>query len=236
MAPKAVLLVGGAGLLACLALLVSLSPHSGGGRTSLEYKPPWEQTPTHFNRYRFARKAGAAAKQQLMQEPAAPAARAARAMAWAAAEDKAAKRVLAAAKAGKKVGQAPRASAPKAPHAKFLTGKQIVGNMFKSLNVARRIDGGKASPAAPRPGKRASKRFKQALIAKYKKAAGATKLGEAGEDDDEEEEEEPEEVPEIDVNDDPPAGSVYVYRGRETNSGASELLTFILAGGMEDDA
>ena len=224
MAPKAVLLVGGVGLLACLALLVSLSPHSGGGRTALEYKPPWEQTPTHFNRYRMARKAGGATRQQLMQEPAAPALKSARVMAWAAAQDKtvkravgpssaarsalamtsaaaqdkAAKRALAAAKAGNRVGQAPRASAPKPPHTKFLTGKQIVGNMFKSLNVARRIDGGKASPAAPRPGKKASKRFKQALIAKYKKAA-ATKLGEAGAEatGDEEEEEEQEEVPEI---------------------------------------
>ncbi|KAJ1492690.1 hypothetical protein T484DRAFT_1880719, partial [Baffinella frigidus] len=71
MAATKVLLVGGAGLLACLALLVSLSSR-GGGPTALEYKPPWEQTPKHFNRYRFSRQGGAR-QQQLLQE--APAAR-----------------------------------------------------------------------------------------------------------------------------------------------------------------
>jgi len=37
---------------------------------------------------------------------------------------------------------------------------------------------------------------------------------------------------EIDVNDDPPAQTVYVYRGRETKTKTDELVTFILAGGF----
>ncbi len=36
----------------------------------------------------------------------------------------------------------------------------------------------------------------------------------------------------IDVNDDPPAKTVYVYRGRETKPKVDEMVTFILAGGF----
>ena len=220
------LFVGLACLLACLALLATISSRSERAPAALEYKPPWEQTPTHFNRYRFARKGGAL-RQQLAQDTART--RSERTMARAVAHDKAAKRSMSAARAGKK---ALEASPPRAPGVTFLTGKQIVGNMWKALKFAQHKAGTDA--AAPKPGEKASQRFRQALVAKYKKASGLTKLGESEEADagaEDEEDEEDEEA--IDVNDDPPAGTVYVYRGRETVSGSAELLTFILAGGME---
>jgi hypothetical protein len=55
--------------LACLALLVSLSSR-GGGPNALEFKPSWEQTPKHFNRYRFSRKGGVRQQQLLQMAPA----------------------------------------------------------------------------------------------------------------------------------------------------------------------
>jgi hypothetical protein len=68
-ASKLAVLAGLAGLLACLALLSSDTPQPGAEPVALEYKPPWEQPPPHFNRYRFARPDGARA-QQLFERPA----------------------------------------------------------------------------------------------------------------------------------------------------------------------
>lgn len=122
---------------------------------------------------------------------------------------------------------------------RVLSGKAIFARMVAVLGkVAQRERGAAPKPPRRRPGARttaqqatdvenwqhdaawhhdtAAKAFKQAL------ALRRTALAAEADDED----------GEIDVNDDPPANTVYVYRGRETKTKTDELVTFILAGGF----
>lgn len=122
---------------------------------------------------------------------------------------------------------------------RVLSGKAIFARMVTVLGkVAQRERGAAPKPPRRRPGARttaqqaadvekwqhdaawhhdtAAKAFKQAL------ALRRTALAAEADDED----------GEIDVNDDPPANTVYVYRGRETKTKTDELVTFILAGGF----
>ena len=88
---------------------------------------------------------------------------------------------------------------------------KVLGKVAK----AQRAKGAHSAPKPPAasPGA-ATKAFKQALALQ---SLAAEVVNEDGE---------------IDVNDDPPAQTVYVYRGRETKTKTDELVTFILAGGF----
>jgi len=102
---------------------------------------------------------------------------------------------------------------------KVISGKAIFKRMVTVLGrVAKAHKKAKVAPptppgAMPAPRDVATKAFQQALS----QSLMAEQVNEDGE---------------IDVDDDPPAQTVYVYRGRETKTKTDELVTFILAGGF----
>ena len=106
---------------------------------------------------------------------------------------------------------------------KVISGKAIFARMTAVLGKMARAQRKTQEKTAPLPpalllGKQhgaAAKAFKQALA--LQSLAAETVDEETGE---------------IDVNDDPIAETVYVYRGRETKTKTDELVTFILAGGF----
>jgi hypothetical protein len=102
-----------------------------------------------------------------------------------------------------------------------ISGKAIFARMVKVLGKVAKAQRSKKAKPAPKPPSDlpashdvATKAFKQALALQSLAAEVANEDGE------------------IDVNDDPPAQTVYVYRGRETKTKTDELVTFILAGGF----
>jgi len=102
-----------------------------------------------------------------------------------------------------------------------ISGKAIFARMVKVLGKVAKAQRSKKAKPAPKPPSDlpashdvATKAFKQALALQ---SLAAEVVNEDGE---------------IDVNDDPPAQTVYVYRGRETKTKTDELVTFILAGGF----
>jgi hypothetical protein len=99
-----------------------------------------------------------------------------------------------------------------------ISGKAIFARMVKVLGKVAKAQRAKGAHSAPKPPAAspgtATKAFKQALALQ---SLAAEVVNEDGE---------------IDVNDDPPAQTVYVYRGRETKTKTDELVTFILAGGF----
>lgn len=104
---------------------------------------------------------------------------------------------------------------------KVISGKAIFARMVKVLGKVAKAQRAKKTKPAPKPPADmpethdvATKAFKQALTLQ---SLAAEVVNEDGE---------------IDVNDDPPAQTVYVYRGRETKTKTDELVTFILAGGF----
>ena len=111
---------------------------------------------------------------------------------------------------------APKVRQASARPRRAISGKAIFARMVKVLGkVAKRATHAKAAPEPPASThEAATKAFKQALALQ---SLAAEVVNEDGE---------------IDVNDDPPAQTVYVYRGRETKTKTDELVTFILAGGF----
>eukprot|EP00802_Teleaulax_amphioxeia_P012698 Tamp_12742.p1 GENE.Tamp_12742~~Tamp_12742.p1 ORF type:complete len:426 (+),score=131.06 Tamp_12742:22-1278(+) len=127
----------------------------------------------------------------------------------------------AASRSARRVAAVPAAVRPARKARKAISGKAIFARMVTVLGRVAKAQRSKAAKPAPKPPadlpmapKFATKAFKQALALQ---SLAAEEVNEDGE---------------IDVNDDPPAQTVYVYRGRETKTKTDELVTFILAGGF----
>mmetsp|Transcript_919 Transcript_919/g.1935 ORF Transcript_919/g.1935 Transcript_919/m.1935 type:complete len:444 (+) Transcript_919:67-1398(+) len=203
-------LVASASALVLVSFLAAPAGRTQLLQTELHYTPPWEQTPPHFNRYRFAKKGEDAQEQQLVQtqlhytppwEQTPP-----HFNRYRFARDTAARQQQLAARS-KVVSKKQKR-----------TGKQIWSRMLGALakgNHDARSKGARSAPAPPHvaPGMK-------------KKGVPLQTLATSG---DGELEEDPNAV---DVNDDPPAKTVYIYRGRETKPKMDEMVTFILAGGF----
>eukprot|EP00287_Rhodomonas_sp_CCMP768_P017530 CAMPEP_0202813348 /NCGR_PEP_ID=MMETSP1389-20130828/4723_1 /ASSEMBLY_ACC=CAM_ASM_000865 /TAXON_ID=302021 /ORGANISM="Rhodomonas sp., Strain CCMP768" /LENGTH=457 /DNA_ID=CAMNT_0049484911 /DNA_START=58 /DNA_END=1431 /DNA_ORIENTATION=+ len=174
-------------------------------QTELHYTPPWEQTPPHFNRYRFVRKGQDGRQEQLVQtelHDTPP---------WEQTPPHF-NRYRFARGVASQARQQQLAVRSKARNLKSKrTGPQIWARMLGAL-AKKHHEAHKQAKQAPAP---------PSAAPGAKKALKLQNLEEMEEDPNV-----------IDVNDDPPAETIYIYRGRETKPKMDELVTFILAGGF----